>query len=660
MSQFKLFGNAVRQKFRELATADNLFVVKSDRDEIWRRYLSAFPPGTDPMFRKKTEHDCACCRHFIRAAGNVIKIIDGIRYTVWDVYNELSSPYKEVAYAMSSYILSLEVEGLYLTKFPKAGDEFTRESIDGKVIRWEHFVADIPSKFIDADPGTRIGKAQAAHDVLKRGVTELTPEAVATVLDLIDNNTLYRGQEHQSAVAAFQALQGKFVQQDERVTDDLFWELHNAPAARVRNTAIGTLLQDLSEGKDLEVAVKAFEKMVAPQSYKRPTALITARMVEEAMKTINALDLEPALQRRHATLSDVSITSVLWVDRNVQGKLKGGIAALLHEEVVPAAFDTNNAKPITIGAFLSLPHPNGIRLYLDNNMLPNFVSLTAPVNPEAAPLFKWSNNFAWSYEGNVTDSIKERVKRAGGMVEGVALRCSLAWRNYDDLDLHCKLPNGVLIYYAAKQGILDVDMNASAAGATRDPVENMRWPKPPDGTYKFIVNNFNRRETTGFGFEVEVESALGLHSFRYLKSLPNKENVHVCDVVVKGGRAVVIEAGSEMTAGQATQNSWGLKTLDLIKVQAIVLSPNYWDGNASGNKHHFFILEGCKNPVPCRGIYNEYLHNRLESHRKVFEMVGEKTKCPVVDAQLSGVGFSSTRKDTVVAVSNGIAYAIRF
>ena len=78
-----------------------------------------------------------------------------------------------------------------------------------------------------------------------------------------------------------------------------------------------------------------------------------------------------------------------------------------------------------------------------------------------------------------------------------------------------------------------------------------------------------------------------------------------------------------------------------------MLSPNHWDENEIGNKHYMFMLQGCKNPEPTRGIYNEYLINELTEHRKVFEVLGAQTLCPVVDEQLSGIGFSSTRNDLV-------------
>ena len=95
---------------------------------------------------------------------------------------------------------------------------------------------------------------------------------------------------------------------------------------------------------------------------------------------------------------------------------------------------------------------------------------------------------------------------------------------------------------------------------------------------------------------------------------------------------------------------WGLTTNNLVRVNTLLLSPNHWDDNSVGNRHWFFILDGCHNPDPIRGLYNEFLQPSLEQHRKVFEVLGDKLKCQPSDDQLSGVGFSSTRKDTAVVV----------
>jgi hypothetical protein len=417
----------------------------------------------------------------------------------------------------------------------------------------------------------------------------------------------------------------------------------------------------LSAGVDIEAAVRSFESKVAPANYKRTTALITKGMVDAAMKTIAELGLEPDLDRRHARFSDVSVNSVLFVDNSVRGKMRdGGLKSLLMSEVKPSKFDPKKAEEISVESFMAevLPKTTSLQLYLEGAHLGNFVSLTAPVHSATTGnLFRWSNDFAWSYDGNVTDSIKERVKRAGGQVEGVALRASLSWFNTDDLDLHVIEPDGGHIFYGAKQsrngnGALDVDMNVR--GETRTPVENVRWPRMPrDGRYGFFVHNFTKRESIDVGFVIEIESPLGLVHLNYGKALASRAEQPVCTIIVANGAIQQIVPAPGIVAGTTAQEKWGLKTLDLVRVNSVILSPNYWDDNAVGNKHWFFILDQCRNPDPARGVYNEFLNPQLEKHRKVFEILGDKTKCPVAEEQMSGVGFSSTRRDKVTVVATG-------
>lgn len=653
---FHVFAAAVRKQFDAMAK-HSLFVVDSDRDVIWERYLAAWPEGTNPMFRTRTEHDCSCCRGFIRNVGNVVAIKDGVVTTVWDI--QVAQPYQAVADAMAAYVRSLRVCDVFMTKQAQQGTEKSIELIDGRTHQWRHFSVVAPLVFVHRNVDEVRGERRTTHQVLLRGVRELTPAAVTTVRDLIRENAIYRGAEHKRAVEAFATLQARFLGINDPTRQELLaWELlHEAGGvARFRNTAIGTLVQDLSEGKPLEEAVRIFESKVAPHNYKRPTALITKSMVEAATKTIAELGLEEALERRHARFSDVSVDAVLFVDNSVQGEMKGGLKNLLMEEVKPAAFDKKRAEEITIDAFLRdvLPKVTGLQAYLEAGHQGNFVSMTAPVHEGNKSLFLWSNQFAWSYDGNVTDSIKEKVKRAGGRVENVALRVSLAWYNFDDLDLHCQDPRRGHIYYGNKCGVLDVDMNVSPT--TRTPVENMRWVNlTDDGVYSFRVNEFNKREAVNVGFEVEVEHSGGLHSFRYERGLRLHEEQSVVDITVKKGQVTDIRPAAGIIAGARSQEKWGVKTLELTRINSVLLSPNHWNGEQVGNKHWFFILEGCRNPEPTRGIYNEFLDFKLQAHRKVFEVLGDKTKCAPAQEQLSGVGFSSTKEGKLTVLATGPA-----
>ena len=84
-----------------------------------------------------------------------------------------------------------------------------------------------------------------------------------------------------------------------------------------------------------------------------------------------------------------------------------------------------------------------------------------------------------------------------------------------------------------------------------------------------------------------------------------------------------------------------------------MLSPNHWDGQGIGNKHYLFMLEGCINPEQTRGFYNEFLNSKLDTHRKVFELVAGSNKVKETMEQLSGLGFSSTQKNSIIVKVEG-------
>ena len=104
---------------------------------------------------------------------------------------------------------------------------------------------------------------------------------------------------------------------------------------------------------------------------------------------------------------------------------------------------------------------------------------------------------------------------------------------------------------------------------------------------------------------------------------------------------------------QASKQVWGLPTQSFRRAGVVMLSPNHWDEHAVGNKHYFFILDGCRNDGKARGFYNEFLNEGLSEHRKVLEIVGAKMKTEESDRQLSGLGFSSTQRNSVTVRVTG-------
>jgi len=238
------------------------------------------------------------------------------------------------------------------------------------------------------------------------------------------------------------------------------------------------------------------------------------------------------------------------------------------------------------------------------------------------------------------------------------VRVSLAWHNYDDLDIHCITHRGSHIYFHNKLGVLDVDMNANSR-QSRSPVENLQWRQvPEDGVYRIYVDQFSKRENVDVGFEIEVEIDGILRNFSYDNALSNNEKIEVGSISVVRGVAKFI-MGPRMKEGQSTQEKWGLVT-GSVDVDAITFSPNHWGDNEKGALHTFFFLKGAKNPDPVRGIFNEYLRPDLHEHRKVFEQLAAKTKAPFNPKQLSGLGFTAARGDSVTVTVDGRPYNVSF
>lgn len=658
MNDFRSFAAAIAAHFKTMSKGE-LYRVDYEGDAIWQYYLDAFPEGTNPIFRVRREHDGSYDRSFVRKLGNVVSIApDTSLVTIWDAPG-LKYPYNVVADSLSFRVKMCPIISLFRIKEEKLGYVSTIQRFpgDGSTREWHHFHATIDAKHITKDVDTVVGEANTTAQVMRRGFEEITPEAVADVLELIQAGTLYRGQEFENNLRMFQKTQREYLDHEE-FRDILVWQNLRSPISRLRNTVIGTLLTDLSSGEALEHAVKSYELKVAPTNYKRPTALITKSMIQDATKTIAELGLEPALERRFATLSDISVNNVLWVDNQVKPQMKDGITDLLMKEVKPTPIKDLKPIEVDIHGFMKtiVPEALGIELYFTNAHQNNLVSVTAPVHAEVQPLFKWENSFGWSYNGNITDSIKEKVKAAGGNTNA-KLRVSLAWFNHDDLDLHAHCPDGH-VYYAIKTGtntyartgvngqILDVDMNAHSL--TRTPVENLSWVRPLDGQYRIVVNQFRRRETNNVGFVLEVENNGSVTQFSYPLAVSN--NVEAFTFEMKSGTIQNLKIGDKNISGQGiSQEKWGIPTEQFNKVATIMFSPNYWDDRVVGNQHWFFIIDGCKTDEPMRGIYNEFLKPELEKHRKVFEVLGNKTKCLPTSNQLSGLGFSSTKRDSVLA-----------
>lgn len=648
---------------------EKLYEVNLDVEKLWNIYLDSFPQGTNEIYRERREHDCSCCHHFFRAMGNVVAIKDNKIVTIFDFETD-SETFKPVLLACANYVKQHIISDIFITKEKRIGTKENHEQLpNGDITTWNHFYLDIPKYLVNSGSSSNEsikGAFRDTRNVFKRSLTEISIDATETVLELISQNSLYKGEEWKKVLEQFLKYQKEFLKVNDQEKENWLWvtslKVGNV-IGRIKNHSIGTLLLDITNGKGLDEAVRAYEVIVAPSNYKRPKAIFTKKMLEEAQNTINELGYTSALERRYAQVEDININDILFSNKDVSKKMIGGNSVFdeMLKDVSAKPKTFNKVEEISIDKFVAdvLPSCNEVELYLENKHQKNMVSLIAPVHQDSKTMFKWNNNFSWAYTGNMTDSLlKERVKAAGGSVTG-DLRFSIQWNDLDydtnDLDAHCVEPNKNRIYYAAKRsyatnGNLDVDIITPNKGTPA--VENITYPSRSmmkKGIYAFYVHCFSQRGGRK-GFRAEIEFDGQIYSYDYQNALKYNEYVHVADVEYENGEFKITHKLKETFS---SKEIWNLKTNNFVPVSTIMYSPNYWQENKVGNKHYFFMLKDCINPEQPNPFFNEYLKEDLMIHKRVFEALGSKCKVNECEDQLSGVGFSSTQRNEVVVKVKG-------
>lgn len=662
---FKLFRDAVEKQFNEIVTADTVCRTATDPEVLWSIYQLAFPSGTNNVHIVRPVHDCNFCKQFVKQVGNIVAIKDGELISVWDI--DVPYPYDVVAKQMSEYVKVSTVETFFRhfqSKVSKPFNLVEREQIEeGKpnIVTYEHLSCVVPEKFILTPSDININNNRV--NTLQRGLDLIEREHLEIVLELIEENQLERGSEYLDKVKGFMDLKESYDKLDP-VHKPLFaWQHYKDTGSGLYSNVIGTLIKDITKGFDLTDAVNEYNKKTNPMNFRRSKTVVTERMVDKMLAALDEHGYRDSTYRRHATVEDVAITDVLFADRTVANVMKDPLKDMLKTDMrgkKSIAFE--DGKTVTLDEFITdiLPGVETLSIQVEREHEGQFVNVTAPLHKDSKSMFKWKNPYAWVYNMGYADSIKQRVKTAGGKVDAF-LGIRLGWSNTDDLDLSVILSQYEAIYHGAMHNIrtdghLDVDKNRVDTPLVRDPVENIIFnnQKRIEGVLLPVyVHNFESREMVDLGFTVEIECFGKVSRFEFETNPKHKDLIHICDLLVENGELHILDVDHRANKITKPSTVWGITTNEFHRVETVMLSPNFWGENKVGQKHCFFMLEGCNNPEPVRGFFTEYLDDRLHGERKSLEILGSRMLCEPTEKQLAGIGFSDSRNGEVVCKTTG-------
>lgn len=691
----KNFQKKLQKQFIKMQGTGKLFRVALSGQEIWDLYLNSFEE--DPIFRDpaSTQHKCNNCNNFIRRYGNIVAIdSDYSVMTIFDVKGD--EEYSPVAKALSKAIKASKITEVFFETFTelnslpyescsKTNDLFqlgmdknikryTKEEAEkygvvkeDEIRTFDHMHLHLSKVFVDMTGKSVeaiMGEYRDAKNVFQRAMETISLDTLQLVKDLINQGSLLDGQTHLYKIEQIIPLKKQYDELPANQRDNWCWVTsYKLQFAKFRNELIGVLCAELSEGEEINKACQSWNKRVDPANYMKVTAPITKKQIEEARQFVEENDYVQSFDRRFATIDDIKVSEIL--HSNVgDGKIK---SVSIFDGVKSSSTrhkrnEFEGVEVIGIDKFMKdiLPSCTSVEAFLANSHEGNMVSLTTANVKESKRIFKWDNNYSWTFSGNLAgkSQIKEEVISKGGNVSGV-LRFSMIWNDSlkaddsSDLDAWCTQPNSEKIGYSENfrkdsgnrksscGGQLDLD-NTNPAGKLA--VENIYFDKVSNmknGHYKFWVNQFSARNSKGFKAEIEFNGEI----FSYVYDKPVSGNVQVATVTLKDGEFTIVHSLPETSV---SKDIYGLETNQFHKVNLVCLSPNHWDSNKVGNKHYFFMLENCKSPVSLRSFHNENLIPELAAHRKVLEVLGNTSTIESTSKQLSGLGFNATVRDEVI------------
>ena len=374
--EFKKFKQNLADHLNTITAKYPLYETDVDKDHLWNLYLDSFPEGTNPIFRERRTYDCNYCRQFIKNIGGTVYIDENLEVHSIFEFDAGSITFQTVADALSTYVKSCPITDIYLNWSANVGMDENRELLDGgSVITWNHLYAKLPSNLVAPMDKIPTNKARVRDriNVFERCLKEISMDAIDTILELISANTLYKGEEWKNHIQKLRDFKATYID----IPDDKkhAYALRTGfgiddVIGKIRNHSIGVLLIDISEGMDLDAAVRRYEQIVAPTNYKRPKAIYTKKMLEDAQKTVTELGYMDSLQRRYATLDDITVNNILFSNRDAAKRISGNVFDEMISEagVNPKKF--SRVEEVSAEKFVKdiLPSAKSLEVLLENSI----------------------------------------------------------------------------------------------------------------------------------------------------------------------------------------------------------------------------------------------------------------------------------------------------
>ncbi len=264
--------------------------------DTWDAYLGGFP-----TYSARQEHDCNCCKSFMRQYGNLAYVTETgeLSSALFDKhtnYGDYRGPVRAIMSAVSYEYNS--ISRVFATKDRLVG----RPNVGG----WSHFHFNAESNHVHRDPGHRRGQVHTNVDMLI-SLREIPKSDFESVVSVLRSGKLNRANQYiAQSEWLMKVLYSKSVNQ-------LWAAAAVAPAGfcNVNSGNLGVLIDDIAaRGRfNMNAVIAAHNARTRSDVYMRPTEAPKAGTLVQATKLVEELGVENSLLRRRASIHDLK---TLW------------------------------------------------------------------------------------------------------------------------------------------------------------------------------------------------------------------------------------------------------------------------------------------------------------------------------------------------------------
>lgn len=355
-------------------------LFRTDADDLWTIYLRSIPKP------RRQEHDCSCCRQFIRRYGGLVTIngAGGVEPAVWAA----TAPgiYEAAFSTLYQRVKSAKVVGVFLSKDEVWGTP--RSDPD-----WRHLHVRAPIHSVwrnrKLSAGQRMAEMRQNFITVKTALSEYSAAALDQAVRLFDANALIRSEKFLEPVRWLRKLHDR---PKGRLGDNALWrEIATAPDGfcHVKSSVVGPLLDAIVAGKSFDEIDGMFSAMLHPLRYQRPQALPAAQTLKQAEDLVERLGIARSLERRFARLEECE---AIWTPRIETPAAKtGGVFGHLRAKDGSGAIKPVDLPEQTIAAekFVATVLQRAERIEMLVPRHGDFAAILTAVHADAPTIHKW-------------------------------------------------------------------------------------------------------------------------------------------------------------------------------------------------------------------------------------------------------------------------------